>query len=158
MSRRSILLGQRKTRQTFILGRRRLKAISPSVDSLQETSSDFASVSISRFTVSMQNSNRIFQAKLHVLTSSVVSKASSHPIPIQEEKLRQNTSICVFYIPDKFHLKHSFHSTDFYNSDHPQGLTPHLQHYITSSETLLHYQSNGITPGPSFSMRPTGSA
>ena len=139
---------------TFIRGRRRLKAISPPVDTSQETSSNLTSVLVSRFTVSMQNNNRTLQAKLHQLPTSLVCTASKYPLAIQYEKLGKNTNLWVFYITYQFQPKHCFHSTDFHNFDHPQGLTPCLQHYIISSEALLCYQSNVISPGSSVSTRP----
>ena len=36
---------------------------------------------------------------------------------------------------------------DFYNFGHPKGLEPFLQHFIVSSETLLHSQFNDIADG-----------
>ena len=134
--------------QTFIRGRRRLKAVSQSTDSNQETSNNLVDISISRVTMAMQLNIKTLKAKFHHLPASVVCSASHQPLQIQQEHIRNNTSLCVFYISDKFQPKAKLHSTDFYNFDHPKGLEPFLQHYIVSSETLLHSQSNSITTGP----------
>ena len=51
--------------RTFIRGRRRLKAISQSTHSNQETSNKLFDISISRFTMAMQLNNKTLKAKLH---------------------------------------------------------------------------------------------
>ena len=103
-----------------------------------------------------QLKNKTLQAKLHRLPNSVVRSASYQPLVFKDQKLRDNASLCIFYLPDNFQPESIFHSTDFYNSTHPKGRKPHLQHYIVSSDSLLSSSSasNGITSGSTLPKRP----
>ena len=82
-----------------------------------------------------QLNNKTLHAKLHRLPKSVVRSASFQPLVIKNQKLRDNASLCIFFLPDNFQPETIFHSTDFYNSSYPKGLKPHLQHYIVSSSS-----------------------
>ena len=133
--------------RTFIRGRHRLKAFSQCTDSIQETSNNHIYISISKLTMAWPLNDRTLKAKLRRLPASVVCLASHKPLQIQQEKLRSNTSICVFYLLYEFQPKTKFHSTDCYNFNRPKGIEPFLQHYIVSSDALLSSGSNGITSG-----------
>ena len=140
--------------RSFIGGRRRLKAVSQSADNPQETATNQIEISVSRVNMAWQLNDRTLKAKLHRLPQSVVRSALHQPLVIQQQHLQDNTSICVFYLPDRFQPQSRFHSTDFYNLDHPKGLKPRLKHYIISSDSILSSSgSNGINPGPALPQR-----
>ena len=140
--------------RSFIRERRRLKAVSQSADNPKETPTNHIQISVSRVNMAWQLNNKTPKAKLHRLPQSVVRSASHQPLLVQQQQLRDNASICVCYLPDSFQPQSRFHSTDFYNLDHPKGLKPRLQHYIVSSDSILSSSgSNGITHGPAFPQR-----
>ena len=109
---RSYWVGDNKGR-SFFRGQRRLKAVSSSADNLEETRTNH--ISISRI-MAWQLNNKTLHAKLHRLPKSVVRSASFQPLVIKNQKLRDNASLCIFYLPDNFQPETIFHSTDFYNS------------------------------------------
>ena len=102
-----------------------------------------------------QLNNRTLKAKLRRLPTSVVCSASHQPLLIKNQQLRENASLSIFYLPDNFQPQTRFHSIDFYNSTHPKGLKPHLQHYIVSSDSLISSSSgsNGLTSGSTLPKR-----
>ena len=103
---------------TLIRGRRRLNEISSLKNTDSETSKNI--ISMSRLSVTM-NASRGLKLKLHKLPKSVSQAASLHPVLLEEEHWRRNTSVCIFYIPE--HLQPTrCHSTDTINFNNPIGL------------------------------------
>ena len=92
---RSYWVKDNRSRQDIHSMQKTAQAISPSTDSGQETSNNLVDVSISRFTMAMQQSNKTLKTKLHSLPASVVRSASHQPLQIQQERIPNNTSICV---------------------------------------------------------------